>query len=469
MTTALRCLAPLRNARLESQLGTRVEALKKNLRDDMLLPVLPETKLLMLVDANRCIERQRELVQLDPEYFLYHVMLAITLTTSGRHTEALNAVLFGLQHTSPNDRGMLQELKSGIEKVALTEVLAPAVRFFKEGKYGDASSHLSELDKGLQDLPICRIFKNHIEKSNGGLFGLFRRVKASGLSLTFSAKDVDAFHFILVKDEISEAKLCLTGNARAAISHLTDALRYAPEFPFAHFLMAVAAFQDLTAQFQSSNKPDLEAAIKALKDAREHAKIGAKDEEINQAKDLLKAVESNLEQLEGFKPRIAQQLNDQKLITPLVEAFNGCMTDLQDGNHLPSQLKKAHDTLLGLSRKIPVTRRKLRVKESQEVMDQLEQAVKNNLDPLSDVVIKLKGVSDEEAIFRKHAASFQEAAEAFEGLKTGRNTNFSTFVPSLILKRDSLAADLDCGVVKKRQFRKQLEFALQWYRDKVGT
>jgi tetratricopeptide (TPR) repeat protein len=349
---------------------TRVGVLREEIRRQIVPVVVVEQIALMLGhQSDQALERLRTLCELDPEMPMFHYMLAGTLLTAGRLDEAAAAADEGLRSCgdgAAGDDGVqgLHDIRREIRRRRLLKEMEPARKQYRKGKFGKAHSELQRLAPDSRGDPLWTTFDNFVQELEARGVRFSRR-NGSGLASVApqgTFKDVDALHFLLVGEEIGKAKTHLAGGRPdKAESEIDDAMRYAPSFPYAHFLKARCMYQRLGERLGSGKMPALEEAIAQLEAARAHAQFATQDPDLTDT-NLLEAIDGALEAVRHVEQELKLVAEDAKLLNPVVDDFHALMKSANEGISGPDDFDKIDRRLKSLEDRVKSRDLKSRMK-----------------------------------------------------------------------------------------------------------
>jgi tetratricopeptide (TPR) repeat protein len=321
---ALECLDQMARAGLDGQFESRLRLLRTQIREQLTPPVVLETALMTAVgQADAALARLDRLIMLDPDGAIFHLLRAHTLLLGNRLADAARAARQAEPHCHGGDREALQALSREIELRELKEKLKPAREYFRSWQYRKARASMEVYRSQYGKHSLWTTFHGYLEALGGGLLSKGRSPQELGP--LGSPKELDELYFFLVQKEIQAAKpLMNTKDFVGAEQALEPALQFAPRFPYLNFLLALCAHESLGQSAEAKKPPPLQEALARMKKAREFAQAAIPDPEIENAPELLAAIDQVLEMLEAVTA-------DSALIDPLAGRFQTLMTELTSG------------------------------------------------------------------------------------------------------------------------------------------
>jgi tetratricopeptide (TPR) repeat protein len=412
---ALDTLLPLQGATLEHRVAEPIKQLKHEIRRKIMAVVLLENLLLVRKgQPEKPIERLRRLTRLDPQFGVFHFMLAGNLMTADRMEEALDAVETGLQESDREHHKQLEGLRENIVRRLLEVKMQKARAHYRKRRYAKARSALEKLDERYREDRLWISFHRYLEQLGGGVLSRGkdpRKVKPSG-----SFKDVDALHFFLVRSEIAQAKLAIAmGLHGPAIQVLEPALSYAPHFPYLHFLTAHCLYKRTAEALKSDSRPSPDEVLEDLTTALKHAREGAKDKEIGSAKELQGALESAIEAMREVQAELEVRKKEAVEVNLVIEDYKAVMELVGDGISSREQWQKICTAMGKVKTEIGSARAKVNGPEAQKALDQLEKVVDNNMGQLDALEPKIR-----------QAELIQEAWEEFKSIMSSAEGGISS-------------------------------------------
>ncbi len=412
--SALETLLPFRGIRVGNALATRIEVLRQRIRSAMFLPVTIENILLVRTQQiETAIGRLRTIVPLDPEVPHYHFLLAGTLMLADRFDEALRALDEGVASCPGADQSQMETLRREIERRHLVVAMAPARDLYRAGRFADALKSLRRINTAYHQAPLFRTFHAYLTAlSAGGLLGRFARPKTvANVTPPGTFKHVDALHFFLVADEIQRARVHIEKEEFTEAENAARvALRHAPHFPFAHFLCGHSMYRRMGKLFEAGTAPDLDVAIRDMEQARAHARLAAKDDEIRAAPSLVKVAE---EALEVFRKAVDERNAIAKEAKPINEAiaeFNSVLESAKGGIGSAAQLRQIHGRMGALRKRTADLKLATRSAPAKQALAKLADQVQSHFRQLE----KLKRAAEE-------LETVNRLGERFRSLMDDRN------------------------------------------------
>jgi tetratricopeptide (TPR) repeat protein len=406
---ALAVLQPLQKATLDAGVAKPLKQLKQQVREKIMALVVLENLLLVRQGKpEKPIERLRRLTSLDPQFGLFHFLLAGNLMTADRTEEALDAAETGLRECDPDGRKQLEGLREEILRRLAEVKMDKARTHYRHGKYAKARSALQSLDTRYQESRLWITFYKYLEELGGGV--LRKGKKPHEVKPTGTFKDVDALHFFLVRAEIAKAKLAISvGMFAPALGVLELALSYAPHFPYIHFLTGLCLYRSTGEAMESDNPPGPDDVIANLKTALNHAREGAKDKEIGSAKDLQSAIKGAIETMSSIKKELDVRRREAQKVNGVIEDYQAVMELVGDGISSPEQWREICTGMGKVKKKIGSVSDKVTGPEGKEALRHLEGVVDNNLKQLEALEPKIKEAESIKELMDEFAGIMQSA------------------------------------------------------------
>jgi tetratricopeptide (TPR) repeat protein len=408
---ALETLLPLRRARLDNALAVRVDALKEDIRSEMLFVVLIENFLLLKTKQfQEAINRIHRIASLDPDVGTYHFILAGSLMTANHLEPALQAVNYGLSECRPGDRAELESLKSQIEHRYLAYRMRPARDYLKKEHYRQARGVLRGLPTALHRVPLYKTFDVYLAALDAGVLGNWLHPKRpKDVIPSGSPKDVDALYFFLVGEELDQAKQYIEQEQflQAAVS-MQQALDYTPQFPFANYLYSVCLYRKVFQQFAAGAPPSLENTTAELRRALGHARTGSTDREIAGADDLIETIEDALKTLDAIRTEMQVRQQEVKRVNEVIEEFQTIMEDASGGVRSVQHYNSLLQRMRQLMARLPTVRQQVKGQDAQEALTQLSEAVQRNLNQLESMQSSIQDSEMVSAIYTRFNGKMEE-------------------------------------------------------------
>jgi tetratricopeptide (TPR) repeat protein len=415
---ALRALAALRGQSLEPGRQTRVGVLREQIRRQAVqMAALDQIGLIFGHQSDQEIERLRTLCELDPEMAMFHYMLAGALLTAGRLEEAATAASEGLRSCREGVAGddgvqRLHDIKREIRRRLLLKQMEPARRQYRKGKFAKARSELLRLGPDSREDPLWTTFDGYVQEleERGVRFG--RRNGGAPATVTphGSFEDVDALHFLLVGDEIGTAKAQLAGGRPdRAERAVDDAIKYAPTFPYAHFLKAHCLYDRLGRQLESGKLPGVEEAIAQLEEAREHAQFGLQDPDL-QDNNLLQVIDAGLEAMRAVQQELRLVAEDAELLNPVVESFHSLMASAKKGIESPEHFEQIDKRLKKLEDRVAKLKSQMKSETGAGTVAEFEKVLAANRRALEQIRPELDDVKLVQALQNEFMSIMSSAA-----------------------------------------------------------
>lgn len=466
--SALQVLLPLRRARLDNALATRVADLKENIRAGMFIPVVLENFVLMQTGLyDIAIGQLRNVVALDPEFGLYHFMLAGSLMEATRFQEALTAADDGLRDCGSADKQMLEGLRQQIERHYVAGLMAPARRLFKEGKYGKARSVLNRVDPVYRSDTLYVTFATYLARLDSGVFGFFKKKDPSTIVPEGRPKDIEAFYFFIVDEEISRSKRLIAEQRYGEAEPLMlEALRYTHNFPFTNYLYGGCVYSRLSQQVESGKPPALEEAILDIEDAHRHAKIGASDSQISDAVSLLGAIDDARQYLDSILKEVKAREGETRLVNGAIQEFESIMQSAGNGITSAYQYRSINERMNALKNKLPGIKKQLRSDDAKEVFKQIVEAIDRNCKQLVEIGEQVKESEKVEECFEKFTKKM-ESLKSGGGIKSSSDLRDAQYF-FRSLKREAESAEMSVKSSDAKQSLDELIKAIDAILSQLG-
>jgi hypothetical protein len=382
---ALEALLPLRDAFLEDGLATRVEALRAEIRS-LLTPLAVMAFLMTSAsDADAARARLRDTIRLDPENGMLYFVLAGSLGSDDPQ-EALEVVEEGLA-VAVADRERLTGLREQIRNRLLADLLADALRAFKERRYPAARRRVDELPREWRDLELVQDLRAYLGRL-GSVKQSDRLPPPEG-----PFERVDRLYFLLAREEIDGAKERLgAGNVAVAEKILTSALEFVPGFPYANFLYASCIYRSVAAWLMPPLRSlDFEEQLERLDTAAAAARIAATDPEITAAPRLEQAIGELRTLVSGLGGALESRRREAQAVNTAIEEFQAIMQAAQGGVRDAKHFGELHRRLRALKESMP-TPDDVTSDEAKTAVNELGKAVGRNLAQLDSAATKVEDV-----------------------------------------------------------------------------
>jgi Flp pilus assembly protein TadD len=388
---ALETLLPLRSARLDNALASRIAALKAEIRNKMFLVVVLENSVLLQSGQHdAAISRLRRVVHLDPEFAIYHYMLSGVLMQANKLKEAVAAVNHGLDNCA-NQREILTELKLQIENKYVASKMKQARSLFKAGHYRRARSALNYVEPDYRKVPLYVTFANYLARLDGGILGLFVKKSIQDVRPSGIARDVESLYDFLIEEELEQAtRLISKENYEQAETVLDGAIKYTHNYPYASYLYGGCIYSHAMQQVTSKNPPALADVVEQLERARDFARIGRTDESISDAADLLASIEMVHKHLCSVRDKLSVRQAEVRAINSAIEEFDSIMKSGQKGVTSPEHHRSIYERMKNLNKRIPELRKQMKSSDVKEAVAQLAQAIDQNLRQLEELGEQVK-------------------------------------------------------------------------------
>lgn len=447
---ALEELAVLRRADASDKVRSLSWGLLAETRRALPPKMLLETALRIAAgDAATMADKLERLVELDPEPYVYHFLLAGVQMKTGDDEGARGTVERGLAVGSFGDEGLLRSMNEELLKRSLLDQMQRARHHFRQGRHADARKHLDSLPAAYQDLRLYRLFDGYLQ----GLVAARSAAERADVVPAGTFREVDVLYGYLVGEDVRVGKEALEKGAfESAIEFLNDALSMCPRYPYANFVYAAAAFKWLAEQFADGAPPELESAHAVLDTARTSARLACEDEDVRSvAWALLGAIESALDSL----PDPA----DIELVNGLITEFNDIMKSVEQGIGELDHLKGVQERLLGVKRRLENEGARVRDPQGREAVSQLKNSVDSRLSEIREV---RERVDKSEAV-RKLIVEFNDTAQALQqAVKKADFDALKTIIEHLGTLRSRVVSE------RSRNSDPQLEELLQAIDNIVG-
>jgi len=408
---ALRLLNRIRGKRMEAALSARVGILRERIRGILQTTALIENMLLLATgNFGKAAARVRELVEVDPEEWLYPFMLAGSLMKADEHEAAMDAILAGLETVDPEDRHRLEPLRQQIEMAWAREKMAEGRSLYRKGKFGAARSKLRRLDPACKATGLWQTFDGYLQRLDGGFLRSVRGYRGpADVKPPGSFHDAEALYQFLVEEEM-RAVLAMVEleDFEGAIIELTTAVLHAPHYPYAQFLLAGAIYRRLGERISSGDAPPLQELLAGLESALGHARIGATDPEIRDGERLKDEIEKLLGNLK-------QNEREAEAVNGAIEEFHDIMQSVQEGISSTGQLKTIVARLQKLQERMPSVRREARSENAIEAVDHLEKALKKHLKDAGGAMEELGAAKGEAKLVNSLAKEFMSIMKKAKG------------------------------------------------------
>jgi tetratricopeptide (TPR) repeat protein len=413
---ALKLLLPLREARLEGGQEARVEVLRAEIRQRLFaVVVLKNLEALASGQHGESIAQLRELVKADPDMGVYHFLLTGTLMAAGRIEEALEAAENGLRVCPAEDRAQLVELRRQVQNQHIAKLLEPARRLFRKKDYRRAQAELARVPQTYQEAPLYVTFDGYLDRleGGGGVLGLLglRKSGPETVDPPGTPGDADALYFFLVGPDLRQGQAQMNaGQPDAALATLLGALKHAPRFPFANYLAAGCIHLRFFHTIAVGKPMDLSATLTELSRAREYARVGARDPEIQDAQALLQVIEATLRQLRQVEEQSRAARQEAALVNPVIEEFMAIMKLAEGGIRSAKDFDEIKGRLKALRDRVPPVRRKVTSAQGTQAMNDLSAAVESNWKQLLSLEPEIR----ESATVEQHVTSFNTMMELLQ-------------------------------------------------------
>jgi tetratricopeptide (TPR) repeat protein len=419
---ALLLLLPLRQVRLEPELGERVQALKVRIRNNLLLMVMLEN--VILIQSRKydiAISRLTRLTQLDPDAEMYHFLLGGSLMMAERLEQALKAVQVGIQNCAPTEAELLPSLKTQIMERYAAKQLEPARDLVKKGQPAKARDRILKMPPDLRGTEICSQFERYLgrmQRTAGLTLGGQDKTRLPAPASNY--QEMETLHFFLVGNEVREAgQLMQQSKFQDAEKVLARVVTWTPQFPYSGYLYASCIVARLFQQLESRKKPSQDEVHASLELAHNHARAGAVDSEIQDAEMLVRMIEQTL-----------AAESDAQLIGSLMQEFQAIMTGAKKGIRSPEQLNNVYQQMSLLRERVNKARPQVHSSQATQELNELAEAVERNYKQLED----LRAGAREAEIVNQYGHRFMERMEGIKkrgGLKPWERDSERTFFTAL--------------------------------------
>jgi len=380
---ALELLVSVRPCRLSSQLETMVDELTESIRRKMTMTLLLELALGGR-EGGMQVRHLLRLTELDPEYGTYHFLLLGSLLSDGSVDRAEEAARRARSSFSaPDLQHELQQLSpllAEVDRRVLARDLGPAVEAYRAGRYKQARAALARLASGMRNDPVVRVFDAYLQELVGGWFTRTRtpaQVEPNG-----DSKVVERLHFLLVGQDLLLGKAALGmedyATAEAAFRH---ALALAPSFPYANYLLSIAAYNGLGERMVSGSPVELDELIDVFREVESLLQVAKRDPDIaDSAEQQLGLVRVNLA---GLEQALARN-RDVALVNGLIDKISSIMESAQ---HIasPSNLDNINRRLVKLGGEVDQALRSVKDADGIVHLKNVRAVVTRNLEQIQAV------------------------------------------------------------------------------------
>ncbi|GEM_PF-6491501 len=280
-----------------------------------------------------------------------------------------------------------------------TETALDAARaLFRERRYAEAGAVLADVADGPS--PLLGPFVGYLEAIASAMPGGAELADPPGTPV-----EVDRLYGFLVGDEVAEGKRRIdAGEFGPAIPALLGALEMCPRYPYANYLLAVAATQWLRERFEAGDPPAVEEAIEVLEIARVCANLGTVDPDVAaSASQLVAAIEQNLRTLSRL-PGSAEVAAMEEL----QRGYASLMEQAGAGVGSEEQLRRVRDTFEGLKAKADAATSTVTSVEGKEALVQLTAALVARGHELDSVTESMRA----SAVTERAAKGYMQELEA---------------------------------------------------------
>jgi hypothetical protein len=273
----------------------------------------------------------------------------------------------------------------------LPQVLSPARKLYRAKNYSQALEALDEVDEQVQDLPLCKSFRELLERlTKKSVTGFISRLFGGGLASTAVANSTpqmrDLFEF-LVAPEMKAAREALEAHEfPKAEKALLAALDICPEFALANHMLATSVYQRVAVQVKKLIGQDinedgartLTRCGESLSDVSGYAEVASRDPSIPDAKRVLKSIEEMSQQIEKVVTDFENRAHDAQIVNQLIDQFLNVLIQIISFNAIISSgntyaLRQAAESLysdLSSTRgKLSRLRGECRGKEAKDIID----------------------------------------------------------------------------------------------------
>ena len=308
-------------------------------------------------------------------------------------TDGTNFVAAEGEDDSDDDDSGSDALKQLIAAVVLRE----ARDLYRSGDYRAALASLDEADDAIRQLALWRVLRGYLV----AIVGKGRRVRSpESVHPEGSFKDIDAMHFLLVREEIKEAKEHIEADEYdEAVVVLDRALQYTPHFPYANFLKALALHNGFSERASAGGLRDV------VEEALRHARIGETDPEINDAAILAKVLETELDAI-----RELDGAGEAGQVKTLIERYGTIMEEgVGDGIESLAQLTEVIGQMRRLDRDVEAALSEVTGAEALEALRRLHKEVKRHLARLGQAQAEVQDAEKVQELAAAFAAIRQDA------------------------------------------------------------
>ena len=441
---ALLSLLSLRQVALDRGLAKRVQTLKIRIRNSMFLMVLLENAILIRTGRyGIAIRRLKQLTQLDPEAEIYYFLLGGSLMKSNQIEQALQVVQTGIQTCGPEKPELLFDLKNQVMEEFAAKQLISARTALKKGQISQAHDKVRNISADLHKTQMYRHFEKHLTEMehNNRLISGGRTKATRPTKETFSHQELESFHYFLVGDETQESGLLMQKKKfRAAEKVLSQAVVWAPKFPYINYLYAGCIFSRLLEQTNSWwNKPTPDEVSSAMELAYKHARIGALDETIQDASFLEKLLEDSL-----------NAIKESKLLGDLMREFEIIMSGAKKGIRTQDQLRDVYGKMSRLRDKVVEAHSQIHSPEVTKNLNNLAEAIERNFGVLEGMQLS----STETELVNHYNRKFIDHMEGIKrrgGLNSWEKSDEAEFFAALRTEIQQVSYG-----VKSKEAQKQL-------------
>lgn len=408
---ALRLLNRLGGRRMEAALAARVGILRAQVRGTLQTTALLENMFLFATgNFELAAARVRELVEVDPEEWLYHFMLAGSLMKAEQHEAALKAIQTGLDAVGPGDRARLEPLRAEVETSLARAKMAVARALYRRGKFGAARSKLRRLDPACRATRLWQTFDGYLQRLDGGPLGAFRGYRGpSDVQPPGSMQEAEALYQFLVEEEMLSVRERVDAeDFVGATLVLLSAVIHVPHYSYARFLLAGSIYREMGDRIAGGDPPPLDELTARLESALGHARIGALDPEIRDGQRLLEEIERLLQHLKNT-------VREAEAVHGAIEEFHGIMSSVKDGITSLDQLKAVRSRLQKLRDRMPAVRQAAASEEAVEAVGQLDKALGKHLKDAGEALTDLEAAKSESKLVNEAAKEFVSIMKKAKG------------------------------------------------------
>lgn len=437
---ALRTIAPVIRSTPVS-LDSQMRQLRTEIREKMAGEVAA-TVLKFCVEGRveAGLRRIYELLDLDPAVPVYHFLRIHVLLAGDQIAEASAAAEAANPYCHGSDKEMLDGMRHEIRRRMLVAALEPARYQYRAMNWKKARKAIDRIRSEWGHEALWQVFQQYLEALGGGFLSKGRRPE--DVRPTGDFRTVDQLHFLLVREELENAKALLaTAQPQQAVDVLQAGYRLTPHFPYLQYMLGQAIYLTILLHFATGDLPPIETVDEQLQEAHRFATYGAQDNEIESAKNLIDAIEVAQQAMEEVRAEQKKQECDAGLIRPLGDQFIAIMEGAKNGIESVEHYHDLRKRLRKIRSDIPAVRGKLGTDGGRTSLKQLETALDRNIDQLDKMEPEMK-TAGEIVEFQKRLKSIMDTGRAAGNLSKVQNDLRDLKTQADAYKRrHSLAAD----------------------------